>query len=205
MEDGMRLGTLCAAAIVILAASVQSNSAPVPGSEIAVRVARTGDTFTIEADWSVAASADAVWDVLTDFDRMALIVSSVDASRIINRNGNRFEVEQKSHADVGLLRISRDSLRQVELLPKREIRSRLLKGDLKSSDFTTRITEEAGAAKVSVRGTFVTTGLAGAVITAEAVQLQTQRAYQELREEILRRKAHEPPPPCLLAKTCPQG
>jgi len=139
------------AAIAFLAASVQAHSAPAPGAEITVHVARAGDTFTVEADWTVAASADAVWDVLTDFDRMALIVSSVDASRIINRDGNRFEVEQKSHGDVGLLRISRDSLRQVELLPKREIRSRLLKGDLKSSDFTTRIAEEAGGAKVSVR------------------------------------------------------
>jgi len=193
------------AAIAFLAASVQAHSAPAPGAEITVHVARAGDTFTVEADWTVAASADAVWDVLTDFDRMALIVSSVDASRIINRDGNRFEVEQKSHGDVGLLRISRDSLRQVELLPKREIRSRLLKGDLKSSDFTTRIAEEAGGAKVSVRGTFVATALAGAVITVEAVQAQAQRTYQELREEILRRKAHEPPPPCLLTKTCPQG
>jgi hypothetical protein len=201
----MRRVALCAAAIACLAASVPACAAPAPGPEIAVRVARTGDTFTVEADWSVAASADAVWDVLTDFDRMALIVSSVDVSRIINRDGNRFEVEQKSHGDVGLLRISRDSLRQVELLPKREIRSRLLKGDLKSSDFTTRITEEAGASRVSVRGTFVATPLAGAVITVDAVQSQAQRTYQELRDEILRRKAHEPPPPCLLTKTCPQG
>ena len=200
----MRRAALCTAAIVLLAASLQAYSAPAPGPEIAVRVARVGDTFTVEVDWSVAASADIVWDVLTDFDRMALILSSVDASRIINRDGNRFEVEQKSHGDVGLLRISRDSLRQVELFPKREIRSRLLKGDLKSSDFTTRIAEDAGGSKVSVRGTFIATALGGAVITVEAVEQQAQRSAQELREEILRRKAHEPPPSCLLTMTCPQ-
>ncbi len=201
----MRLATLCTAAIVLLVASVQCHSAPAPGTDIVVHVTRAGDTFTLEVDWSVAASADAVWDVLTDFDRMALIVSSVDASRIINRNGNRFEVEQKSHGDVGLLRISRDSLREVELIPKREIRSRLLKGDVKPSDFTTRIVEQAGTSRISVRGSFVAGGLASAVVTVEAVQSQTQRTYQELRDEILRRKAHEPPPPCLLTKTCPQG
>jgi hypothetical protein len=31
-----------------------------------------------------------------------------------------------------------------------------------------------------------------------------QRQYQELREEILRRKTKEPAPPCLLAKNCAQ-
>ena len=76
---------------------------------------------------------------------------------------------------------------------------------MKSSDFTTRLAEDGGLTKVTVRGTFVPVGLAAAAATPEAVEANTRRQYTELRDEILRRKNHEPAPPCLLAKNCPQG
>jgi carbon monoxide dehydrogenase subunit G len=195
----------CVAAIALLAAVVPTHSASLAGSDVAVRAQRDGETFLVEADWSVAASADEVWGVLTDYEHMAQILSSVDMSRIVRRDGNRLEVAQTSHGNVGLLHVSRDSVREVELTPKREIRSHLLKGDLKASDFTTRIAEEGGVSRVTVHGKFVAAGLAAAVLTVEAVETQTQRNFQELRSEILRRKSNEPAPACLLAKTCPQG
>jgi len=195
----------CIAAVALLAATALACAAPPPASDIAVHVERDGATFLVAAEFSVAASVDQVWDVLADFDRMAQILSSVDASRITNREGNRFEVVQKSHGSAGPIRISQDSVRQVELTPKREIRSHLLKGDLKASDFTTSIGDESGVSKITVRGKFVVGGMAGSVLTVEAVEAQTRRNYQELREEILRRKSNEPPPPCLLTKTCQPG
>jgi len=175
------------------------------GRDITVHVEKEGSAFVVTAALTVAANADEVWAVLTDYDHMAQILSNVDASQITNRDGNTIEVTQKSHANVGALRISQDSVRQVELSPKHEIRSRLLKGSLKSSDFTTRIAEEDGGIKVTVHGKFVAGGLSAAAITPEAVESQTRRQYQELRDEIRRRKTNEPPPPCLLAKNCTEG
>jgi carbon monoxide dehydrogenase subunit G len=174
------------------------------GRDITVNVAKEGGAFVVSAELTVAANADEVWAVLTDFDHMAQILSSVDASQIANRDGNRFEVIQKSHASAGPLRISHDSVRQVELSPKQEIRSHLVRGSVKSSDFTTRIAEENGGIRITVHGTFVASGLSASAITPEAVEAQTRQQYQELREEILRRKANEPRPPCLLAKNCTQ-
>ena len=190
---------------IVLVAATAAVAAPPGPKDINVRVERDGNTFTVAAELTVAANGDEVWDVLTDFDHMAQILSNVDASRIANRDGNRFEVVQKSHASAGLIRMSMDSVRQVELTPKREIRSRLVKGDLKSSDFQTLVNDEGALTRVTVNGKFVAGALGGAAITSETVQAQTQRQYQELREEILRRKAGVPPPPCLLAKNCAQG
>jgi carbon monoxide dehydrogenase subunit G len=194
----------CIATIVLLGAPAPTYSAPPLGSVIAVHVERDGATFVIEATLSVAADIDEVWEVLTDFDHMAQILSSVDASRVTKREGNHVEVVQKSHGNVGPVRISQDSVRDEELTPKREIRSRQVKGDSKASDFTTSIAEEDGVSKITVHGKFVTGGLAASVVTVEAVEAHTRRNYQELLEEILRRKAHEPPPACLLTKTCSQ-
>jgi carbon monoxide dehydrogenase subunit G len=191
-------------AIVGLVAPLLASSAPAAGGEVVVHATRDGATFTVDAEFAVAADVDQTWEVLTDFDRMAQIVSSVDASRIVSRDGNLIEVAQKSHANAGLLHVSMESVRQVELKPKREIHSRLLKGDLKSSDFTTSLSDEGGTTKVAVHGTFVAGGLSAGAINVESVEAQTRRQYQELRDEILRRKAGEPPPPCLIAKTCQQ-
>ncbi len=168
-----------------------------------MRVTRDGSTFAIDADWSVAANGDEVWAVLTDFDHMAQFLSSVDASRVINREGNRLEIVQKSHANAGLLRLSLENTRAIVLTPKRDIESHLLKGDLKSSDFTTRIVDAAGGSKVIIRGQFVVSGLASAAVSVESVEVQTRLSYQEMRDEILRRKSNEPTPACLLAKNCP--
>ena len=175
-----------------------------PGDDIAVNVERDGNTFTVSLDMVVAAGADETWGVLTDFERMAQILSNVDASKIVARDGNLIRVSQQSHAQVGLLKLSLKNVREIELTPNREIHSKLLEGDLKSSDFTTRISPDGANTKVSVRGQFVTKGAASAVVNVDAVAKQTRRQYEELREEILRRKGNLPPPPCLLAKTCEQ-
>jgi hypothetical protein len=167
-----------------------------------VQVTRDGNTFELSAELTIPAEIDLVWDVLTDFDNMAKILSNVDQSRIANRDGNRFEVIQKSHASAGPLRLSTDSVREVQLIPKHEMKSRLIKGDLKSSDFVTRMESVGGEVRVTVSGKFVTGGLSGAAITPEAVQATTRRQYQELRDEVVRRKNNEPTPPCILAKNC---
>jgi len=192
-----------ATAIAFLAAPAMTLSAPQSPGDIVVHVKRDGATFAIDAEWSVAANTDEVWAVLTDFDRMAQFLSSVDASRVVSREGNRLELVQKTHANAGLLRISLENTRTVVLTPKREIDSHLLKGDLKSSDFTTRIVDEGGGSKISVRGQFIVGGLASAAASVEVVEVQTRLNYQELRDEILRRKSNEPTPACLLAKNCP--
>jgi carbon monoxide dehydrogenase subunit G len=188
-------------AVALVLAPVGAAAAAV-GDDVVVQVSRDGNSFDVSAELAVAATVDEVWEVLTDFDRMATILSNVDQSRIVNRDGDRFEVVQKSHGSAGPIQLSLDSVRHLELVPKREIRSRLIKGDLKSSEFTTRVVPQGDVTRVTVNGKFVAGFLSGAVITPEAVQAQTRQQYQELREEILRRKRKEPTPPCLIAKNC---
>jgi carbon monoxide dehydrogenase subunit G len=191
-------------AVAVSAAPFVAIAAGAGSKDIIVKVDRDGNTFTVAAEFTVAADLDETWEVLVDFDKMAQILSNVDASQVVNRSGNRFEVVQKSHGQAGPIRVNLDSTRAVELTPKSEIKSKLLKGDLKSSDFVTRVAPDGAVTRVTVSGKFVAGGLSAAAITPEAVQAQTTRQYQELRDEILRRKAKEPTPPCLLAKNCSQ-
>ena len=78
----------------------------------------------------------------TDYDHMAEMLSSIDDSRIVKREGSQLEVAQTSHLGFGPLRLSLNNRRRIDLTPKRGIRYHLIKGDLEASDFTTRLVDE---------------------------------------------------------------
>lgn len=188
-----------------LALGMQSAWAQAPaGHDVAVRVAKNGPAYVVDASFAIPVSQDIVWAVLTDFDAMAQILTSVDASRILNRKGNTFDVEQQSHASAGPLRITLDSVRRVELTPKREITSVLVRADsVQSSDFTTLITPQGALTRVDIHGTFVPGWIASTMVDVAKVESRVKQQYAEFRAEMLRRNAGEPRPACIATKTCP--
>ena len=112
----MKLVLALIAAIVVIALPVATHVAQTSGGDITVDVEKDGTSFVVSTELTVAATVDEVWAVLTDFDHMAQILSNVDASQIANRDGNKFEVIQKSHASAGLLRFSLEPGRDSALL-----------------------------------------------------------------------------------------
>ena len=80
------------------------------------------------------------------------------------------------------------AVREITLTPFSEIRSHQIKGDLKASDFTTSLRAEGSATRVTVSGKLVAAAWASWTLSAETVAAHTRRQYQELRNEILRRK-----------------
>jgi ribosome-associated toxin RatA of RatAB toxin-antitoxin module len=157
-------------------------------SDIMVRAEKSGETIVIDAEMPVHASASAVWDVLTDYDHMTQFVANVHSSRIIDRNGNTLVVAQKSSTSFGLLKFSFDNIREVELLPHREIHSRLISGDMKDSAFTTRLVNDArGVTRVINHGVFIPTMWVPPVIGTAFLESETRRQFLELRNEIMRR------------------
>jgi Polyketide cyclase / dehydrase and lipid transport len=167
--------------------------APVPTdpqdeSDIVVRAEKNGETIIIDAEMAVHASEAAVWDVLTDYDHMAQFVANVKSSRITDRNGNTLLVAQKSSTSFGLLKFSFDNIREVELVPHREIRSKLVSGDMKDSAFTTRLVSDAGGVtRVVNHGVFIPTMWVPPVIGTAFLESETRRQFFELRTEIMRR------------------
>jgi uncharacterized protein YndB with AHSA1/START domain len=158
--------------------------------DIAVQVRKERSAFEISFEFTVPATVEETWSVLADYEHMAQFVSSIDSIRIVSRNGNRLEVAQQSHGNVGPIHISVDGLREIELTPPREIRSHLVKGDLKAADFTTRLVDEGAATRVVGTGKLVPAAWIAWAITVATVEAQTRRQYQDLRNEIVRRKGH---------------
>jgi len=158
--------------------------------DIAVKVHKEHTAFEIGFEFTVPATIEQTWNVLSDFEHMAQILSNMDSSRIVSRDGNRITIAQTSHGKVGFIPVSVDGLREIVLMPPTEIRSHLIKGDLKASDFTTQLHGEGAVTRVTVHGKLVVAPWVGFALSADKVAAQTRQQYQELRDEMLRRKAY---------------
>ena len=148
---------------------------------------KNGATIIVDVEMAVQVSPLTAWDVLTDYDHMAQFVTNVQASKITDRKGNTLVVAQKSGTAFGLLKFSFDNLREVELVPHSEVRSKLISGDMKASAFTTRIVSDGGGARVFNHGEFVPTMWVPPVIGTAFLEAETRRQFHELRNEMVRR------------------
>jgi Polyketide cyclase / dehydrase and lipid transport len=156
--------------------------------DIVVHVKKNGATIIVDVEMAVRAPPLAAWDVLTDYDHMAQFVTNVQSSKITDRKGNTLVVAQKSGTSFGLLKFSFDNVREVELVPHSEVRSKLISGDMKASAFTTRIVSDGGGgARVFNHGEFVPTMWVPPVLGTAFLEAETRRQFHELRNEIMRR------------------
>ncbi|TMG86911.1 MAG: hypothetical protein E6H74_02340 [Betaproteobacteria bacterium] len=175
------------AASFLAASSPQA--APQDSRDIIVKVQKKGEWVIVDVDFPVDATVPETWNVMTDYDNMSKFVSNLLSSRILGREGNTLSVEQKGKASRGPLTISFENVREIVLTPQREVHSRLVSGDLKASEFTTRVIDRGAFTQIINHGEFIPNIWVPPVIGPALIEAETRKQFQELRLEILRRKA----------------
>ena len=182
-----RLGRHSAALLLALAA-LASWPACCGAQPIEVRVDKRGETVVVDVEASVAAASHQAWAVLTDYDHMASYLSMLKSSAVVRRDGNSLEVEQTGDAQFAFLHFTFRSLRAVELVPGKEIRSHLISGDFKRYVFTTRIADKGTHTQISHHGEYVPTRWVPPGIGPALIKTETTKQYEELIAEMLRRE-----------------
>jgi hypothetical protein len=157
--------------------------------DIAVHVQQDGSQIIVDVRLPVAATALETFAVATDYDHMASFVSNLESSRIIERAGNTLTIEQKGRASRGPLSFAFQNVREIVLTPPHEIRSRLVSGDLKASEFTTSVIDHGASAEIVNHGTFIPKTWVPPIIGPALIEAETRKQFAELRAEVLRRKA----------------
>jgi uncharacterized protein YndB with AHSA1/START domain len=180
-----------ALALVLLAGPVHAT--PDNVDDVSVSVRRDGPAIVVDVDFVVDATPQQAWDVLTDYDHMSQFVSSLSMSRIDRRTGNMLEVAQTSRVSFGLFEFKFDNVRDVELVPLREIRSTIIRGDMRESTFTTRLGPEGTATRITNHGRFIPDRWIPPVVGTAMMKSRTRVQFAEIRAEILRRKALSAP------------
>ncbi len=179
------LPPLALAAALLLAAATARAAAET--SDIAVRVEKDGSTIRVDVDCPVRAPAAVAWEVLTDYDNMAGFVSNLTQSSVRMRMGNRAQVYQKGKASRGPLSIAFENLREIDLVPKTEIRSKIVSGDTMPAEFVTRIEERGGEVHVVHTGRYTPSMWVPPGIGPALIEAETRKQYGEIRAEIERR------------------
>jgi hypothetical protein len=164
-----------------------SAPAAAPDEDIIVHAKKEGAEIVVEVDCPVRASVLAVWDVLTDYDNMTRFISNLQYSGIQGRVDNVLKVRQYGKATRGPLTITFDNVREVELRPFIEVRSRLISGDLKASAFTTRLVDVDGLVHIVNSGRYTPKIWVPPVIGPALIEAETRKQFGEIRTEILRR------------------
>ena len=182
------LAVVCAAALSWLdaAATTLPPAAP-PDRDIAVRVQKAGADIIVDVDCPVHAPIPTVWEVLTDYDKMASFISSLKLSVVQTRTDGVLTVRQLGKVDRGPFSFAFDNVREIELVPLVEIRSKLISGDLKASSFTTRIADVDGVVHIVHSGRYTPNVWVPPIVGPSLIEGETRKQYAEIRAEILRR------------------
>jgi hypothetical protein len=170
-----------------LAAIAVSASAVVADQDIVVYAKKDGAEIVVDVDCPVRAAVLTVWDVLTDYDNMSSFISNLQYSGIQGRVDNVLKVRQSGKATRGPLSFSFDNVREVELVPFTEVRSRLISGDLKASAFTTRLVDVNGLVHIINSGRYTPKIWVPPLIGPALIEAETRKQFGEIRTEILKR------------------
>jgi uncharacterized membrane protein len=180
-------------AIALLGVCASAALALQAPDDIDVDVREVGNLVVIDVAMHVAAPPRVAWDVLTDFDNMARIVSSVESSRVLEGSAERVVVHQTGAYHEGLLRFGYETLREVRLTPYSAMQSRLIRGTLARLDGDTRLAAApGGGTQIVSHGECVPGQWIPPVVGRHFIARATRLQYAEMRREMLRRAAVTP-------------
>lgn len=170
-----------------LAAAALPAATASPDQDIIVHVRKAGPEIVVDVDCPVRAPLPLVWEVLTDYDNMSSFVTNLQHSDVERRVDSVLTVRQTGRATRGPFSFTFDTVREVELVPFAEIRSRLVSGDLKASAFTTRIVDVGGLVHIANNGRYTPNVWVPPLIGPALIEGETRKQFAEIRTEILRR------------------
>lgn len=136
-------------ALTFLSALALPYSLAANAQDIAVQVAKNGGVVTVEAKLFAPVDIRIAWQVLCDFDQMAKFVPSIEQSRIISKPGEPLLLEQRGFARFGPFGVAFDTVRSVELVPHRVIKTRMLSGNMRRLEATMELAPAAGGTRMA--------------------------------------------------------
>src|SRR5687768_15883525 len=159
------------------------------GKDIEVQVNMVGEHIIIDLNFAVAATQQEVWEVLTDFDGMAGFISNLEESRVVSVSSkDKFTIFQRGAAIYGPVSFPFESIREVRLIPHREIGTHLISGNMRKLEGITHLTNEGGQTRVVHRTDAIPKDWIPEAVGKIFVEHEMREQFNEMRNEIMRRK-----------------
>ncbi len=157
--------------------------------DIEVKVQINGDNVSVDLSLVVPATRQQVWTVLTDFEHMSSFVSNLKESKVIGTSGSALKIFQRGSANYGPIDFPFESTREIQLTPFDKIQSHMISGNVRRMDGTTQLVEEGAGTRIVYHMDSIPGYWLPPIAGRQFIEHETRAQFQELRDEILRRKS----------------
>jgi len=166
-----------------LCASVAA-AEPVP---IKIVSSHAGPVWTVEVDFTVAATVPEVWAVMTDFDHMSSFLPNLEVSRVLEHKDNHLKIEQKGNAYYGPFSMSFQSVRDIDLVPISRITAHTRNGSVKFMESIANIEADGEHTHVHYHASWEPAGWWSHFLGEQMVTGEVERQFLAMTQEMLRR------------------
>ena len=159
------------------------------GKAIDVGVRIQGGEVIVDVNFHVRVTPQEAWAVMTDYDHATAFISKLEKSVILSRTQELLLVSQKGSMGYGPFSLNLETVTEIRLTPFEKMQSRLVSGNMKKNDATTRLVADATGTRIVHHIESIPDVWIPPVIGRALVEFETRARFRQLADEMLRRKA----------------
>ena len=157
------------------------------GPEIKVSVEKSGGAFVVDADIDLHYPVRTVWEVMTDFDNMAGILSNLKTSTIVRRKEGGLVVQQEGTAKYGIFSYTFSSERKIRLEPMKRILVRQISGNARRFESASELAQTASGTMVHYHAEMEADSAIARMFGAPFVQHEVEEPFHAMAGEMEKR------------------
>lgn len=158
-----------------------------PAIDVAVRM--QGGEVWVDVNFHVPVAPQEAWAVMTDYDHATEFISKLEKSVIVSRTDQMLLVSQKGTMGFGPFSVPIETVTEVRLTPYETMQGRMVSGNMKKNESTTRLIADADGTRVVYHLESIPDVWLPPLIGRALVELETRARFRQLVAEILRRRA----------------
>ena len=155
--------------------------------DVAVRI--QGEEVFVDANVHVRATPQEAWAVMTDYDHATAFISKLKRSAVLSRSDEMLLVAQKGEMGYGPFSMTIETVSEIRLTPFEEMQSRVISGNMKKSEATTRLIADGSGVRIVFHLESIPEAWIPPLIGRIMIEFEARARFRQLRNEILRRKA----------------
>ncbi len=186
--DGIGIGRWisCVALIALGFCCVPANADSDKSVDVGVQI--HGHEVVVDVSCYVRVTPREAWSVMTDYDHATEFISKLERSAILSSTHDTLVVAQKGAMGYGPFTLPIETVSEIRLHPFEQMQTRLISGNMKKYEGTTRIHSEAGGTRIVYHLEAVPDVWIPPLIGKTMVRSETRARFGQLLDEMLRRR-----------------
>ncbi|MCX7154752.1 MAG: SRPBCC family protein [Proteobacteria bacterium] len=171
---------------------ISAGQGSVFAQEVSIETTRQGDFFLVDASVDLQSDVRIVWQVLSDYDRLAQFIPDMKSSRVVERNAEGPVVEQLGEYSFLFFSQPIEVRLQVVETPPHRIVSRAVAGSFREMTGSYDLSPISGGVRLRYAGRMNPKFDVPPFFGTVAVRAVAEKQFRGMVDEILRRSMKAP-------------